>query len=113
MLTVYRLLPALAGALLALSGCGSSGPVVTPAELVDFKPTTSLKVLWRGGVNSAGKNTFFPRVSGDLVYAVGEDGVVSGFDLSTGRRQTEIEAGERVTGGVGVGGGLVMLGTRK
>ena len=113
MRTRYGFLPAATAALLALAGCGSSGPVITPAELTDFKPVASLKVLWRERVDSAGKNTFFPQVAGGLVYAVGDDGAVSGFDASTGRRQIEIEAGERVTGGVGVGGGLVLLGTRK
>jgi len=113
MLTRYRLIPALSAALLAVGGCGSSGPVVTPAELVDFKPLASLKVLWQGSVASAGRNTYFPRVSGGVVYAVGADGAVTGFDVSSGASQLQIDAGERVTGGVGVGGGLVLLGTRK
>ena len=113
MRAAYLLAVALIAALPALGGCGSSGPVITPAELVDFKPTASLKVLWRERVDSSGKNTFFPKVAGGLVYAVGTDGSVSAFDLSNGRRQAEIEAGERVTGGVGVGLGLVLLGTRK
>ena len=113
MLTRYRLIPALSAALLAVGGCGSSGPVVTPAELVDFKPLASLKVLWQGSVASAGRNTYFPRVSGSVVYAVGADGAVTGFDVSSGASQLQIDAGERVTGGVGVGGGLVLLGTRK
>src|SRR5262245_23604647 len=113
MLTLYRFLPVATAALLALAGCGSSGPVITPAELTDFKPSASLKVLWRERVDSAGKNTFFPQVAGGIAYAVGDDGAVDGFDVATGRRQSEIRAGERVTGGVGVGGGLVLLGTRK
>lgn len=112
MLTRYRHILGLSATLLAVAGCGSSGPVVTPAELVEFKPLASLKVLWQGNVAAAGKNTYFPQVSGDVVYAVGEDGAVTGFDLSSGRSQVQIEAGERVTGGVGIGGGLVLLGTR-
>jgi outer membrane protein assembly factor BamB len=113
MLTRFQLIPGLSAALLALGGCGSSGPVVTPAELVEFQPLASLKVLWQDSVAAAGKNTYFPQVSGGAVYAVGEDGVVTGFDVSSGSSQVQIEAGERVTGGVGVGSGLVLLGTRK
>jgi outer membrane protein assembly factor BamB len=109
----YAFAPVLAMSLAALAGCGSSGPVVTPAELVDFKPLASLKVLWQGSVAAAGRNTYFPRVSGGIVYAVGANGAVTGFDVSSGASQLQIEAGERVTGGVGVGGGLVLLGTRK
>jgi outer membrane protein assembly factor BamB len=99
--------------LLAVTGCGSSGPVVTPAELVEFKPTAAMKVLWRSDVDSAGKNTYFPQVTGGIVYAVGEDGAVAGFDVSSGSTQAQIEAGERITGGVGVGIGLVLVGTRR
>ena len=109
----YAFAPVMALSLAALAGCGSSGPVVTPAELVEFKPLASLKVLWRGNVAAAGKNAYFPQVSGGVVYVVGEDGAVTGFDVSGGGSQVQIEAGERVTGGVGVGGGLVLLGTRK
>jgi outer membrane protein assembly factor BamB len=113
MLTRYRRILGLSATLLAVSGCGSSGPVVTPAELVEFKPLVALKVLWRGYVAAAGKNTYFPEVSGGVVYAVGEDGAVAGFDVSSGRSQVQIEGGQRVSGGVGVGGGLVLLGTPK
>jgi outer membrane protein assembly factor BamB len=113
MLTRYQLIAGLSAALLALGGCGSSGPVVTPAELVEFRPSVSLKELWRGNVDDAGRNTYFPQVAGGVVYAVGEDGAVTGFDVANGNSQVQIEAGERVTGGVGVGGGLVLLGTRK
>ena len=68
MLDRYRLIPALSAALLA-AACGSSGPVVTPAELVEFKPSASPKVLWRGSVAAADRNTFSPQVAGGLVYA--------------------------------------------
>jgi outer membrane protein assembly factor BamB len=44
---------------------------------------------------------------------VGATGEVTGFDVSSGKTQLQIEAGARVTGGVGGGGGLVLLGTGK
>lgn len=113
MLSRFLFVAASSAALLTAAGCGSSGPVVTPAELVEFKPTATMKVLWRDGVDDAGKNTYFPEASGGIVYAVGEDGAVAGFDASTGKSQVRIEAGERITGGVGVGSGLVLLGTRQ
>jgi len=106
-------------ALVFLAGCQtvsnwfSSPPALKPAELVDFQPSASLKILWQGNVGSAGKNTYFPQVSGSVVYAVGTAGEVTGFDTSSGKPEVQIEAGERVTGGVGVGGGLVLLGTPK
>jgi outer membrane protein assembly factor BamB len=102
----------LAMALVILAGCGSA-PVQKPAELTDIRPTAALKILWQGSVGPAGKNTYFPQVSGGIVYAVAAEGAVTGFDASSGRSVVRIEAGEPVSGGVGAGAGLVLLGTPK
>jgi outer membrane protein assembly factor BamB len=95
-----------------LAGCGSA-PVHKPAELTEFQPTATLKVLWRGSVDSAGENVYYPEASGNTVYAVGAGGGVNGFDAASGKTVASFEAGQRVSGGVGVGNGLVLLGTPK
>lgn len=102
----------LSAALALLSGCGST-PVHPPAELTEFQPTATLKILWQGAVGAAQNNVFFPEVFGNVVYAVGADGSVTGFDKASGRTTMSFDAGERVSGGVGAGGGLVLLGTPK
>ena len=96
-----------------LAGCQlfSSSPVQKPAELVPIEPTAELKVLWQGSVDSAGKNVYYPEASGTTVYAVGAGGGVNGFDVASGKTVANFEAGQRVSGGVGVGNGLVLLGT--
>ena len=106
-----RLLPGLwlVAAVAALCGCGT--PVQKPAELTELKPTATLKILWQGGVGSAQKHVFFPRISGSLVYAAGADGGVTGFDKASGQSALTIDADERVSGGVGVDGERVLLGT--
>ena len=98
-----------------LAGCQlfSSSPVQKPAELVPIEPTAALKVLWQGSVDSAGKNVYYPEASGTTVYAVGAGGGVNGFDVASGKTVASFEAGQRVSGGVGVGNGLVLLGTPK
>jgi outer membrane protein assembly factor BamB len=102
----------LSAALALLAGCGST-PTHPPAELTEIQPTATLKILWQGSVGSAEKNSFFPQVLGNAIYAVGADGSVTGFDKASGRPTVSFDAGERVSGGVGVGGGLVLLGTPK
>ena len=100
-------------ALLALlAGCNSS-PVQKPAELVPIEPTAALKVLWQGRVDAAGKNVYYPEASGNTVYAVGAEGGVNGFDVASGKTVASFAAGQRVSGGVGIGNGLVLLGTPK
>ena len=95
-----------------LNACGGA-PVQKPAELIEFKPTAALKPLWQGSVDRAEKYAFFPRAVGNVVYAVGAEGSVTAFDKARGSATAHASAGERVSGGVGVGGGLVLLGTPK
>src|SRR5688500_7190407 len=69
--------------------------------------------IWQGGVGGAEKQTFFPAVAGGTVYAAGAGGQITGFDAANGRQTARIEAGQRLSGGVGAGEGLVLAGTPK
>ena len=101
-----------AAALAFLSGCYTpSGP--KPAELTEFEAKAAPSILWQGNVGSAQKHVFFPRVNAGLVYAAGADGGAKGFEQATGRETFSVAAEEEVSGGVGVGAGLVLLGTPK
>ncbi len=120
-MTIRLLLAACA--LVLLSGCETvskaydrtfgSTPVQKPAELVAIKATANLRILWQGGVGSAEKGVFFPTVSGNVVYAAGAGGNVTGFEAASGKTVDNVAAGQRISGGVGVGSGLVLLGTSK
>ena len=123
-MTIRILLAAcVAGMFVPLAGCESMGqaydsvfgsaPVQKPAELVAIKSTANLRVLWQGGVGPSEKNVFFPTLSGNVLYAAGVAGNVTGFDAASGKPVDNVAAGQRISGGVGVGGGLVMLGTPK
>ena len=113
------------GALLAvlafsLSGCswfsgwfGSGAPVIKPAELVDFKSSAALVRAWDARVGAAGSNVFSPATDGQAVYAAGSDGRVAKLDLPSGREVWRIDAGKAISAGVGVGDGLVLVGTPK
>ena len=118
-----RLAAYAAALLLLLGGCDTiyrsydrafgSGPVVKPAELPAIKPTAALKVLWQGSAGAAEKLVFYPAVAGNVVYVTGVSGNVTGFDAANGNPVARIEAGQRVSGGVGFAGGMVLLGTPK
>jgi len=107
----------------ALAGCQTvrdtydsafgSGPVQKPADLVPIKPTATPRILWSGAVGAAERNVYFPAVSGNVVYATGANGNVTGFDAASGKGVAQIAAGQPVSGGVGVGGGMVLLGTAR
>ena len=88
-----------------------SGPVVKPAALPPIKPTAALKFVWQGNAGASERQVFFPAVSGNVVYATGAAGGVTGFEAATGKQVARIESGQRISGGVGIGYGLVLLGT--
>jgi len=77
----------------------------------DFRPAAALRILWQASVGGAEKNVYFPEVAGGIVYAGGAAGEVTGFEARSGRIVARIEAGQRISGGVGAGAGLVLLGT--
>ncbi|HKA41197.1 MAG TPA: outer membrane protein assembly factor BamB [Burkholderiales bacterium] len=88
-------------------------PAQPPAELVTIQPTATPKVLWQGSAGTSEKNIFFPATSGNIVYAANAAGQVTGFDATKGGAVGRMEAGQRISGAVGTGGGLVFVGTPK
>lgn len=82
-----------------------------PEELVEFKETATAKVLWQAKIGNAGDFHFAPAVEAGYVYAASAEGDVAKFDISNGNQAWRVNAGEKLSGGVGVGGSLVMVGT--
>lgn len=105
---------------LSLSGCstlggwfGSGEPKIKPAELPNFQPSVGLMRLWDVNAGSGQPYTFTPASDGQVVYAAGRDGRILKIDAATGRELGRIETGRRLSAGVGVGEGLVLVGTPK
>jgi outer membrane protein assembly factor BamB len=88
-------------------------PKQKAAELPPLQGSIAPKVLWQGNVGAAERAVFYPGVAGTVVYAVGSTGQLAGFDASSGRPLMRIDIGQRISGGVGASGGLVMVGTPK
>jgi outer membrane protein assembly factor BamB len=116
-LTRYSLLTLLA---LTLSACstisgwfGSSAPVIKPAELVEFKPSAQLVKSWEANVGPGSPYAFSPDTDGQAVYAAGREGKLVKLDLASGRELWRIDAGQPLSAGVGVGDGVVLVGTPK
>jgi len=104
----------------ALSGCswfsGWFGPgktAVKPAELTEFKASASLVRQWEANIGATSPYEFSPGSDGQAVYAAGRDGKMVKLDLANGRELWRIEAGQALSAGVGVGEGLVLVGTPK
>ncbi len=111
----------LLGSLLLVSGCTALGNLfdgsdntVEPAELVDFEPTIKIRTVWQHRVGSGAGKLFLklrPAVDGDRVYAATRGGRVRAFDARSGESIWDTETDSPLSGGPGVGDGLVLLGT--
>ncbi|SEN47554.1 Beta-barrel assembly machine subunit BamB [Pseudomonas sp. ok272] len=108
-------------ALLALAvlaaGCSSnSKKELPPAELVDFKEEVVLQKQWSRSIGDGQGETYnmlVPAIDGDTIYAGDVNGLVVAMDRNNGDVKWKKELELSVSGAVGVGYGLVMVGTLK
>ena len=117
MLTVLRLTALLS--ILLLAGCSSLFESASgikpkgPSKLVEFKPTATMVVRWRHDLGDAGGNVLQPAVTTDAVYAANARGEVVRLERATGKQVWRAESGFAISGGVGAGEGLVLVGGGK
>lgn len=116
-----------AALLFSLSGCSvvdwfksdndkEKAKELEPVALVDFEPSLRIKKLWSTGTgNGQGKpyNRLQAALYGEAVYAASANGDVSAVDAATGKRRWHTDVDEDISGGVGVGGDLALVGTIK
>jgi len=88
-------------------------PVNAPSELKEMKQGSYLKVLWQANVGASADFDFTPAVYGTAVFAVSQTGDLYKLDSITGKQVWHVAAGENISGGVGAGEGLVLVGTSK
>jgi outer membrane protein assembly factor BamB len=108
-------------ALLALAvlavGCSSnSKKELPPAELPKFEREVTLEKEWSRSIGKGQGKTFnmlVPAVEGDSIYAADVEGLVMALDRMTGEVIWKQELDLPVSGAVGAGYGLVVVGTLK
>ncbi|HSR02229.1 MAG TPA: outer membrane protein assembly factor BamB [Methylophilaceae bacterium] len=88
-------------------------PPNPPAELKEITPTLSVKLNWSTQVGKTARYDYSPAVEAGAVYAANAEGELAKWDIESGRQIWRVNAEEAISGGVGVGGGLVMVGTNR
>ncbi|PUA20773.1 outer membrane protein assembly factor BamB [Glaciimonas sp. PCH181] len=104
------------GAALMLSGCSlfsRKAPSNPPAALVEFKPSVTVRTVWTASVGKADTYAFAPAVSGTSIYAASADGTVNRIEGTTGVSVWRINAGMKLTAGVGTDGFIVAVAGEK
>ncbi len=112
------------GLILVMTGCSTvsstldtmnpfskSAPKVKPAELSPFQASVEIKSQWQASIGAGGEFVFTPAVVGNTVYAAAHDGSLARFE--GGRQIWRINAGQKLSGGVGADDKLVVVGTAK
>ncbi|WP_252272889.1 outer membrane protein assembly factor BamB [Pseudomonas subflava] len=106
----------LALAVLAVGCSSNSKKELPPNELPDIQEEVRLDEQWSRSIGDGqGElyNLLTPAADGDRLYAAAANGDVVALDRLTGDKFWEVELDLPVSGGVGAGYGLVLVGTLK
>jgi len=87
----------------------SKKPRVEPAALVNFKPSLTVRALWRADLGRAGTPFLAPVFADGKVFAAGADGKVVAFDAASGRQVWSVTVDADIAAGVGADAATVAV----
>ncbi|MEW6313494.1 MAG: outer membrane protein assembly factor BamB [Pseudomonadota bacterium] len=100
-----------------LAGCSSFFDIFEDkdqiAELPQFQAGVAVQASWKAQAGSGGQQVFVPALAEGAVYLAAADGELGKYDLSTGRNLWRIRTKQPLSGGVGAGSNLVLMGSIK
>ncbi len=88
-------------------------PPNPPAKLQDITFAQTAKVNWSVQLGETGYYDFKPVLEAESGFAANAEGDLVKLDVESGQQAWRINIGENISGGVGAGGGLVMVGTNR
>ncbi len=88
-------------------------PSNPPAKLEDIQATHTAKIDWSSNAGKTEKFDYTPALDSTAVYVANAEGEISKLDPANGRQIWLINVGEPISGGVGVGAGIVLVGSSK
>ena len=101
----------LLGSLALLGACADPGP--EPAELTKFKPAMKLSVAWKSSIGESPRYEFSPAIWEGDYFVAGEEGELTRLDGAKGKVVWRVDTKTDLSGGVGAGDGLVLVGSRR
>lgn len=106
--------------MLTLSGCSSlfeseADRKLKPVELEKIASNLPIRVLWKKSIGDLGKGgahlKLVPAFAGNLLFTADASGKVEAHDALTGKGVWKNDTKLAISGGPGVGEGLVLVGT--
>lgn len=101
----------------ALSGCGILGSkdnADPPAKLVDFDPSITVSDKWKLNLNNNSKiySKLLPVYANGRIFVATNRGEVRAVNADNGKRIWSIKTKKSLSGGIGLGEGLLLIGSR-
>lgn len=102
-----------------LTGCGffsGDDNAIPPTELEDITSTAQISTLWNKdvgvGVGEVMVN-LTPAIIDNKIFTVDREGQMTALDLTTGSINWQVELDMSITGGVGAGEGILVVGNTR
>lgn len=112
-IAVFSLLALLAGCSTISGWFGGGDKAEKPAKLADFTQAAAFHVRWHEDVGEMGDSVLKPALTQDAVYAANASGKIYKLQRADGSQVWRVDSGFAITGGVGSGDGLVLVGGEK
>ena len=88
-------------------------PPNPPAVLEEFKPSYTAKIDWSSNAGKTEKYDYTPAIDSSAVYATNIAGEILKLDAANGRQIWRVNVGESISGGIGIGAGILLAGSNK
>ncbi|ARO86332.1 outer membrane protein assembly factor BamB [Nitrosospira lacus] len=86
---------------------------MSPEQAAQLKTVPEVRLLWQNGIEESKAMGFMPVFENGAVYAAGLNGFLVRFDPTTGKQAGSVNTKHNLSGGVGAGDGMLLLGTFK
>ena len=87
-------------------------PPNPPAVLQEFQPSYTAKIDWSSNIGKTERYDYTPALDSSAVYASNAAGEIVKLDANNGRQIWRINIGEPISGGIGIGAGILMVGSK-
>lgn len=86
---------------------------VDEAEMAALAALPDIKRLWQVKLKESKTAVFYPAYENGALYVADENGSLTRLDADSGAKVWQVDTGKHLSGGVGIGEGLILLGTFK
>ena len=87
-------------------------PPNPPAALQEIQPSYTAKIDWSSNIGKTERYDYTPALDSSAVYANNAAGDIVKLDANNGRQAWRINVGEPISGGIGIGAGILMVGSK-